>query len=306
MKPALHFIVPMLYGLFLIGCSKYDDPHNYTPQIEHVVFIGIDGWDSSSFGDANIPTIKHLKENGFWTLKKRSVFPSSSGPNWTSIFTGLGVEQHGYTEWGSITPEIPSVYTDENGNVPTFFTILKKENIKNEIGFVCEWGTLKNYIDSTSVDYFQCFDQSNPDAIFNGAVDYIIEKSPKLFAIIIDQLDHTGHQYGWDSMEYISKLEEIDSRLSHIVEASNQAFKNENTVFVLLSDHGGIGKEHGGKTINEVETPFIIYGPGIKREECKLPIMQYDVASYMVSLFGLQQPYYWIGRINNFWKETYD
>lgn len=299
------------FSLFLIfaislSCSKYENTRNYPPIIEHVVFIGIDGWDSRSFYDANIPTIKHFKENGFWTLKKRSVLPSSSGPNWATIFTGLGVEQHGYTEWGSVIPEIPSIYTDEKGNVPTFFTILKKQNTNNKIGFVCEWKTLKNYIDSTSVDYFKCFDQSNADAIFDGAVDYISKEIPKFFTIIIDQLDHTGHQYGWDSPEYISKLEEIDLKLSRIVEASNRAFKDENTVFVLLSDHGGIGKEHGGKTINEINTPFILYGPGIKREECKLPVMQYDVASYMVSIFGLQQPSYWIGQRNNFWQENYD
>lgn len=45
---------------------------------------------------------------GCYTLKKRSVLPSSSAVNWASMFMGAGPELHGYTEWGSKTPELPS------------------------------------------------------------------------------------------------------------------------------------------------------------------------------------------------------
>jgi predicted AlkP superfamily phosphohydrolase/phosphomutase len=38
-----------------------------------------------------------MMENGSYTLKMRSVLPSSSAVNWASMFMGAGPELHGYT-----------------------------------------------------------------------------------------------------------------------------------------------------------------------------------------------------------------
>lgn len=60
-------------------------------------------------------------EDGAYTLKKRSALPSSSAINWASMFMGAGPELHGYTEWGSKTPELPSRVLNKNGIFPTVF-----------------------------------------------------------------------------------------------------------------------------------------------------------------------------------------
>ena len=39
----------------------------------------------------------------------------------------------------------------------------------------------------------------------------------------------------------------------------------DDTIFILTSDHGGIDKGHGGKTMREMETAFIISGKNIKK-----------------------------------------
>ena len=48
----------------------------------------------------------------------------------------------------------------------------------------------------------------------------------------------------------------------------------------------------------EMETPLIIYGKGVKKGYCfdDLSVMEYDVASTMASLLGLEQPQPWFGR----------
>ena len=52
-----------------------------------------------------------------------------------------------------------------------------------------------------------------------------------------------------------------------------------------------------GKTLLEMESPFIIYGKGIRRgHEIMEPMMQYDVAATVARVLGLEQPQVWTGR----------
>ena len=83
-------------------------PCNAKGKAKHVVLIGLDGWGAYSVPKADIPTIKQLMADGAYTLEKRSALPSSSAINWASMFMGAGPELHGYTQWGSKTPELPS------------------------------------------------------------------------------------------------------------------------------------------------------------------------------------------------------
>lgn len=67
--------------------------------------------------------------------------------------------------------------------------------------------------------------------------------------------------------------------------------------FVLRIIHGGINKGHGGKTMEEMETPFIIAGKNIKKGGAfEESMMQFDCASTIASVFNLEQPQVWIGR----------
>ena len=74
----------------------------------------------------------------------------------------------------------------------------------------------------------------------------------------------------------------------------------EETILIVTADHGGIGKGHGGRTMAEMETPFIICGQHVKKGFLiKDSMMQFDIASTIAAIFGLQQPQAWIGRPMN-------
>ena len=83
-----------------------------------------------------------------------------------------------------------------------------------------------------------------------------------------------------------------------IVQAVKDAGILDDTIFILTSDHGGIKKGHGGKTMQEMETAFIISGKNIKKglRFDDVSMMQYDVASTIAHIFNLEQPQVWIGR----------
>ena len=94
-----------------------------------------------------------LMDAGCYTLKKRSVLPSSSAVNWASMFMGAGPELHGYTEWGSRTPELPSRVLNEHGIFPTVFSELRKAAPDAEMGVLYEWDGIKYLVDTLALNH---------------------------------------------------------------------------------------------------------------------------------------------------------
>ena len=71
----------------------------------------------------------------------------------------------------------------------------------------------------------------------------------------------------------------------------------DDTVIIFSSDHGGIGKGHGGKTLAEMEIPWIIYGANIPANgELKSSIVTYDTAATIAYVLGLKTPDFWRGK----------
>lgn len=285
--------------LFLIAALSFLLSGQAAEKAKHVVLIGLDGWGAYSVSKAEIPNIRKMMNEGCHTLKKRSALPSSSAINWASMFMGAGPELHGYTQWGSKVPELPSREVTENGIFPTIFYLLHKARPEAEIGCLYEWEGIKYLADTLALDYHAQAPDYNkhPEALCGMAEKYIKEKTPVLLAVCFDNPDHVGHAAGHDTPEYYAKLNELDTYVARIVQAVKDAGMFDNTIFIITADHGGINKGHGGKTMQEMETPFIICGKNVKKGgEFSESMMQYDVASTIAYIFGLKQPQVWIGR----------
>ena len=140
-------------------------------------------------------------------------------------------------------------------------------------------------------------EQLQPEELCSAAERYIKEKQPALLTVCFDEPDHVGHAIGHDTPEYYAKLTEQDAYIDRIVRAVDEAGIADETIFILTADHGGINKGHGGKTMQEMQTPFIICGKGVKKGvEFHESMMQYDVASTIAYIFALEQPQVWVGR----------
>lgn len=118
-------------------------PCNAKGKAKHVVLIGLDGWGAYSVPKADIPTIKQLMADGAYTLEKRSALPSSSAINWASMFMGAGPELHGYTQWGSKTPELPSRVLNQHGISPLSSNYCAMHSPKPK-SVACTNGTVSN------------------------------------------------------------------------------------------------------------------------------------------------------------------
>lgn len=271
------------------------------PVAKHVIFIGLDGWGAYSVEKADMPTVKSLMDGGCWTLEKRTVLPSSSAPNWASMFMGVPTELHGYTQWGSQTPELPSRVTGRHGISPTIFEVLRNQSPKAEIGVVHEWDGIKYLVDTLSLSYrgqgVATDGLAATDMTTDLAERYIIDKKSRLLAVCIDEPDHVGHSVGHDTPDYYATLHWLDGYIARIVEATRKAGIYDDTIFILTSDHGGIDKGHGGITMAEMQCPFIILGKGVRKGgRFDESMMQYDVAATIAYALGLEQPQVWTGR----------
>lgn len=269
------------------------------PKAKHLIYIGFDGWGSYSVTKAEMPTVQALMAKGCYTLKKRTVLPSSSAVNWASMFMGAGPELHGYTTWGSRTPELPSRVIEKNNIFPTIFQLYRDAHPEAEIGVLYEWDGIKYLVDTLSTNYHAQAPDYNqhPTALCEMAESYIIEKKPELLAICFDNPDHVGHQEGHDTPAYYAKLTELDGYIARILQAIEKAGIMDESIIIVTSDHGGIDKGHGGKTLQEMETPFIIAGKNVKKgSSITESMVQYDVAATMAYIFNLRQPQVWTGR----------
>lgn len=264
--------------------------------VKHVILIGCDGFGGYAYEKAEMPNLKSLAKNGVWTTKVRTVLPSSSAVNWASILMSASPTLHGYTEWGSKTPEIPSVITSQYGKFPSIYTILREQKPQDKTAIIYSWGGIGHLVEKDIID-FVIPTGSNEELTADTAAFIIRTEKPTFTFIHFDEPDHTGHKAGHNTPEYYAELKKVDARIGKILRAVKEAGIENETVIMVIADHGGIEKGHGGKTLSEVEVPLVIYGPGIRKGyQLKDVIIDYDYAATIAQIFGLTRPQAWRGQ----------
>ena len=279
--------------LLAAGCAKKPE----RDIASHVILIGLDGWGTWCMETGEAPFIKEMMKEGCYTLDKRTVLPSSSGPNWAAMMNGTPAEATGIIS-NHATPDFKPLFLTEHNAQPTFFHVLKQERPDAETGVICEWGDFLNYADTLCLDYALRIQapEEFPDAVVEESVKYIVEKKPVICFIHIDALDHKGHAYGQGAPEYYEELTMVDERVRQIVEGVKQAGIYDDSIIILASDHGHSGTGHGGTTMLEMETPFVIWGKGVKKNhEIKETVLEYDIAATVAKVFHLTVPQSWRG-----------
>jgi predicted AlkP superfamily pyrophosphatase or phosphodiesterase len=267
------------------------------PLAHRVLLIGIDGMGAAGFQAAKTPYLKQLAREGALSIKARSVMPTVSTPSWGSILTGAGPEQHGMTsnDWLLTNYTIEPTAKDADGYFPSIFMLLRLYLPDAEIAAFYDWKELGNIFNPKYLNHTEL--TKNYQETIEKAIPYILEKKPQLAFIYIGYPDEVAHEHGFESEEYYHSLEQVDARVGELFGTLKRAGLYEGTHILIVSDHGGIGTDHGGEKMVELEVPWIISGPGvIKDRMIAQPVNIYDTAPTIAYLFHLQQPYEWIGR----------
>lgn len=263
----------------------------------HVIIIGVDGLSPDGVMKADTPTLRDMMKTGSWSLQARGVLPTTSGANWASIIGGAGPEQHGVTsnDWKVGEFNFPTSVTGSGGFFPSIFQVITDQHPEWEVGSIYHWDGFGNLYDHRFVDYDAR--GRTEDETTALAESYIKAKRPKFLFVHLDHVDHAGHHDGHGTPEYYEAVSKADALIARIRQATVDAGIADDTVILVTSDHGGVGKGHGGETLAELEIPWIASGKAIKPGvELDLPINTFDTPATAAWLLGAEIPYAWLGR----------
>lgn len=270
---------------------------NESQRSKHVILIGIDGMSTEGLQFAHTPNMNSLINGGSISLHARAVLPTISAPNWTSILTGAGPEQHGVTfkKWTQQKTFIEPTIKDEDGYFPSIFNIIRDQMPGAKTAVFYEKIKLENLINLSKINKVEL--NENYEASFAKAIPYILEQNPVFTFIYIGEVDHVGHVSRFGAQEYLSEIENVDHQIGILMDEIDRMSKKKDFYIIITSDHGGAGFNHDGESMLEIEVPWIINGPGVIHNRLiNQSLNSMDTAPTIAYLFHLDPPHEWTGR----------
>lgn len=266
---------------------------------KHVILIGIDGVSDEAFQYANTPTINSLIKQGVISLKTRGVMPAASAPNWATVLNGAGPEQHGITSnsWSLMNQGIEPTVKDADGYFTSIFTLIRKQMPKAVTAMFYDWEWLGTCVNKKYISKQQYVE--GQVMITAVALNYIKKEKPLFTFIYYGLPEETATSKGFNSKEYYQSITDIDTEIGKIVADLQETKMIQNTILIITSDHGDVFV-HGGESKNEIEVPWIISGPGIKKNVLlETPNDLANTSPTIAKILGLKTSPEWIGKTLN-------
>ena len=271
----------MSLGILLIGIrgwTRAETTPAGQPKIRRAMIIGLDGLRSDALKLAvesgRAPHIAGLISSGAvtWHAMSGGWTPDAtdptrqatySGPGWSSVLTGVWRDKHG-VNGNDFKGQRFDLY-------PALFQRLHEAEPSARSVSLVSWKPINDHIVAPlGEEICACLNftdgsQSQTDADLTAKTIELLENShPTLVFYYQGNIDAAGHRFGFspEVSDYMDAIELADARIGRVLEAVRQRpdFPREDWLFVVTSDHGGIGKGHGGHTPEERIIPFIASG----------------------------------------------
>lgn len=266
---------------------------------ERVVIISVDGLRPDLLLRANAPRIRSLMQRGAYSMWARTTELSITLPSHTSMLTGVKPEYHRIVWNHHIENEYPVV--------PTIFEQAHlARDARGQRLTTCMVAGKSKFMELNkpgSVDYCQVYDDwdSSNLKVGTSAAEIIRKHKPSLTFVHLPDIDWTGHSTGWGSADQIKSIEEADHAVGMVLDALAEQGIIESTLIIFSADHGGQGWGHGPDDPRSRHIPWIIAGPGIKRD-CDLArygnlvINTEDTFATACALMNIPMPRYLDGK----------
>lgn len=269
---------------------------------KRVVLLSLDGIRTDGLQQAKTPNLDALFAKGAFSNSTRDVMPSVTLPNWTSLLTGCGPEQHGVTDngWNRAKPRLASVARDGEGYVTSVFTELKRQIPGMKTAFYWNWKPLIGPYNPKSFDEASFEENDGYKGNCAKALAFLKANrdNPTVVFLYDVHTDHAGHAHKWMSPQYIKAIEESDAAFGEVIDGLKAAGLFESTHFVFLTDHGGVGHGHGGVSPEEMVVPWGVVGPGIRQGHDLTLNDTVNTSPLLLRLFGAKEtPAHWTGKV---------
>ena len=270
------------------------------PTVKHVVLFGVDGMGARWMPWKVMPNLSKLSAEGHYAVGRCS-FPTASGINWGTTMFGTVVEIHGYRKWNSRSPDVPAFEVTDRGIPPCIFHEIKKQDPSAYTVSLYNWDGIGFVHATNEVDYVRYFGEGTLEGRDDIAVEECLAQmkahKPKLTFLYQHLPDCYGHKSGWGSEDYTNACIHVDQNLGKLVKGLEDLGMRDDTVIILMADHGGLGRKHGMDILECFEVPFMVNGPAVNNGfRLREPVLLSDTAPTIATLLGYKVPETWRGR----------
>jgi predicted AlkP superfamily pyrophosphatase or phosphodiesterase len=242
------------------------------PARRNVIVISLDGFSAYALADPKSPvrTLRKLIEQGTSARRMTTVNPTITWPNHTAIVTGVDASRNGLLVNGKITrtgvwPPVKVeqwIPKEQMVHATTVYDVAHRAGLTTaQVNWVAiksaptiDWefpeipstdgrieGEMiaRHLVDAATVGQYSRVDNSLRDEIFTDAVIHILrEHHPNLLICHLGSIDHVAHTYGPGSLAAATAMAFVDTQVARIVDAIQALGLRENTVLLVVSDHG--------------------------------------------------------------------
>ncbi|MEK5466263.1 ectonucleotide pyrophosphatase/phosphodiesterase [Paenibacillus sp. FSL R7-0210] len=262
---------------------------------KHLIVISYDAFSEDHWEMASrLPNLSKLITSGACSNRLRSVYPTLTYVVHTTIATGVYPDKHGIYHNNPLQPFVPEeeqrwFWFREVVQVPTIYDAARKAGLstagllwpvsgKSSIQYnIPEIRALKGenqalkilrsgsplYCARLELKYGRIRQGITQPQLDNFttkcAADTIKRKKPNLLLMHLIDLDDTKHMYGTDSGEVDDVILRMDNRLGEIMQAVEDAGIREETVIMVLGDHGQFNVRYKVHLNNLLQAKGLIY-----------------------------------------------
>jgi predicted AlkP superfamily pyrophosphatase or phosphodiesterase len=255
-------------------------------RFSHVIVIGIDG--AGAFIEAaDTPNFDRIFSDGALTYSALSSRPSISAECWGSMLLGVGPEVHKLTNGIVSSTPYPT-----DSPFPSLFRRIREKYPDAVLGSYCDWNPITYGIVENNVGVSH--DTADDKELTPIICDYIRKEKPDFLFIQLDSVDGAGHNNGYGSPAYMQRIHEVDELVNHIYLATDDAGIKDDTLFIVIADHGGTNDEegkghHGGWTDEERFVTFAASGKGVNKTEIENMNIR-DLSAIVLYALGIDAP----------------
>ncbi|NIP38335.1 MAG: sulfatase-like hydrolase/transferase [Candidatus Dadabacteria bacterium] len=278
-------ILPLLLVFFSLSTANAKD--------KYIFVITIDGLRPDAISETNTPSLSNLLQKSSYSLNASTVFPSSTMPSHTSLFTGLDAKNHKNTlnEHKKIRKLISQ---GKYLQFDTIFTIGEKNGFRTT--FICGKDKLKFLIRPSLQNTVLCHDiYDNKDNIVpiitTTFTSSFKTNRNKINFIHYPEPDLSGHRNGWMTEKYLESLRSVDKEIEKLLGLIRTEMAEKESLLIITADHGGTEKTHGTRSKEHMTIPWIAYGNSVKKNhKIKKEVKIYDTAPTILNFLGIKTP----------------
>lgn len=261
--------------------------------VRKVLVIGIDGLRADALEQADAPYLQGLIAEGAYSPDAQCESMTFSGPNWSTIMTGVHIDRHDVHS---------NSYRDSKiDRWPDFFTYLEQHDPDWVTARLITWDSFhNNQPTGADIDLFANYRDGGDERMTEQAVrllsgtDPDITRDPDAMFIYFADVDVAGHDrrggFSPEASGYLHTIAETDARVGRLLDVidarPNRA--DEHWLIVITSDHGGNpDHEHHGNTAERRNIPFIVAGEDAAPGPIFPNARNVDVAKTVLTYMGV-------------------